>query len=199
MAKKQTRRKKQAFRIKMKSETKYSILAVILIFFALLVLISFTGQGQWLSWLNAFLRQKIGIATLFLPFVFLSAGLVMMRSKFAWSNPAVLLGTLLLMFGVTGFAGSGEIGANLLANLGNLITHTGALLFFATASVAGLLILSQSSLIEFVTALFKLFSKKAKPELAKDDLFKNQITEKEMKKAHGFSIQIGRASCRERV
>jgi S-DNA-T family DNA segregation ATPase FtsK/SpoIIIE len=188
MAKKQTRRKKQAFRIKMKSETKYSILAVILIFFALLVLISFTGQGQWLSWLNAFLRQKIGIATLFLPFVFLSAGLVMMRSKFAWSNPAVLLGTLLLMFGVTGFAGSGEIGANLLANLGNLITHTGALLFFATASVAGLLILSQSSLIEFVTALFKLFSKKAKPELAKDDLFKNQITEKEMKKAHGFSI-----------
>lgn len=188
MAKKPSRKKKQAFHIKIKNDTKYSIIAVFLIFLGLLVLISFSGQGQLLAWLNAFLSEKLGIATLFLPFVFISAGLVMLRSKFAWSNPAVLLGTILLMFGVMGMTGSGEIGSNILMNLGRLITHTGALLFFVAASVAGLLILSQSSLIEFVSAVAKLFAKKPAKSIDEKDIFKGQISEKEVQKAHGFSI-----------
>ena len=90
MAKRKSRRKKrQAIRLKMRADTSYSVIAVLLIMFGCLVLLSFTGQGQWLVVLNSFLAKKLGISMLFLPFVFIASGLVMIRSNDAWFHECV--------------------------------------------------------------------------------------------------------------
>ena len=187
MAKSKSRRKKrQAIRLKMRTDTSYSIVAVSLILLGLLVIISFTGKGQLLVFINDLLSSQFGLSMLFLPFVFISAGLVMLRSKHAWSKPTILLGTILLMLGTMGATQSGQIGVSVFANFARLLTDTGSYAFFIAIFLIGFLILSQSSLIELFELISKLFKKKDKK--SDKDIFADQVSEKEIRKAKGFSI-----------
>ena len=156
---KRKRKKRKAIRLKMRTDTTYSIVAVILILLGILVVVSFSGQGELLSWFNHLLSAKLGLSMLFLPFVFISAGLVMLRSKHAWSKPTILLGTILLMLGVMGLSRSGEIGSNIFSNFAGLITSTGTYFFFAALAISGFLIMSQSSLAELIDLIAKPFAK----------------------------------------
>jgi S-DNA-T family DNA segregation ATPase FtsK/SpoIIIE len=185
MAKRKKRKKKKAIRLKMRTDTTYSIVAMVLILLGLLIVVSFSGQGKLLSWFNDILSAKLGLSMLFLPFVFISAGLVMLRSKHAWSKPTILLGTILLMIGVMGVSKSGEIGANIFSNFAELITPTGTYFFFAAFAIAGFLIMSQSSLAELIELISKPF---LKDKDKKKDKEKDTKEEKEAKKAKGFSI-----------
>ena len=183
---KRKRKKRKAIRLKMRTDTTYSIVAVILILLGILVVVSFSGQGELLSWLNNVLSVKLGLSMLFLPFVFISAGLVMLRSKHAWSKPTILLGTILLMLGVMGLSKSGEIGANIFSNFSELITPAGTYFFFAAFAISGFLIMSQSSLAELLDLIGKPFIKNKDDK--KDKKAKEEPSEKELKRARGFSI-----------
>jgi len=182
------RKKRQGIRLKMRTDTSYSVVAVLLILLGLLVVISFTGQGQLLVFINDFLSLKFGLSMFFLPFVFISAGLVMLRSKHAWSKPTILLGTILLMLGTMGMTKSGHLGVNIFRNFSRLITESGAYAFFLAVALIGVLILSQSSLLEIFALLGKLFKRSDKEKLAQKDIFADQVSEKEIAKAKGFSI-----------
>lgn len=182
------RKKRQAIRLKMRTDTSYSVVAVLLILLGLLVVISFTGQGQLLVFINDFLSLKFGLSMLFLPFVFISAGLVMLRSKHAWSKPTILLGTILLMLGTMGVAKSGQIGESIFDNFARLLTESGSYAFFIAISLIGVLILSQSSLLELFSIIGKLFKRKDKDKSPQKDIFADQVSEKEIAKAKGFSI-----------
>ncbi len=191
MAKRKSRRKKRkAIRLKMRADTTYSIIAVLLIMFGSLVLVSFSGQGQWLIALNNFLADKLGLSMLFLPFVFIASGLVMIRSKHAWSKPTILLGVILMMIGVMGVSRSGEIGINIFNNLSRLISIIGAYIVFSSLSLIGFLILSQSSLTDLVNGLSKIIANRRKAKLAKKGLksVDEDVTDKEIKKSRHFSI-----------
>ena len=74
-------RKSKLPQLKIKQETIFSVLAVLLITLGLLVVVSFTGQGVILQMVNEFLRQTLGLSMLLLPFVFVSAGLVLLQTK----------------------------------------------------------------------------------------------------------------------
>jgi S-DNA-T family DNA segregation ATPase FtsK/SpoIIIE len=182
------RKKRQGIRLKMRTDTSYSIVAVFLILLGLLVLISFTGRGQLLVFINDLLSLQFGLSMLFLPFVFISAGLVMLRSKHAWSKPTILLGTILLMLGTMGATKSGQIGQSVFANFARLLTDPGSYAFFISILLVGFLILSQSSLLELAELIAKLFKKKDGDKKANKDIFADQVSDKEIKKAKGFSI-----------
>ncbi len=111
------RRKKKPLSLDIPTETLFSIVAVILILLGILVIVSFSGQGMILSMLNQYLAQYFGISMLFFPFVFISAGLVMFRTKWAWSKPHVLLGTLFLMVGTMGVSKAGSVGTQTFLNV----------------------------------------------------------------------------------
>lgn len=183
------RKKKQGIRLKMRTDTTYSIVAVFLMLLGVLVLISFSGQGQLLVFIQDLLSQKLGFSMLFLPFVFISAGMVMLRSKHAWSKPSILLGVLSLMLGSLGLGRSGEIGRELFINFARLLTDAGSLAFFSAILIIGFLILFQASLLELFGTLGKLLSKifKSKPNLALGNAA-SQVTQQEIKKAKGFAL-----------
>lgn len=182
------RKKRKAIRLKMRTDTSYSVVAVLLMLLGLLVIISFTGQGQLLVFINDLLSLKFGLSMLFLPFVFISAGLVMLRSKHAWSKPTILLGTILLMLGTMGLTKSGQIGLSIFNNFARLLTESGSYAFFIAIALIGILILSQSSLLELFSIIGKLFKHEDKDKLPKKDIFADQVSEKEIIKAKGFSI-----------
>lgn len=156
------RKKHLPLKLHVKPETLYSLVAILLISCGLLVIVSFTGQGMILSMLNAWLIQYFGLATLFLPFIFVSSGLVMFQTKWAWSKPHVLLGALLITFGVMGLLQSGSIGRQTFDNLSKLVTPAGSVVIFTSILLGGILILSQLSFPEILEWATK---EREKPEL----------------------------------
>lgn len=165
------RKKRSPLKLNIKPETLYSLVAVLLIMCGLLVVVSFTGQGAVLAATNSWLVKYFGLATLFLPFIFISSGLVMFQTKWAWSKPHVLLGALLITFGAMGLLKTGQIGNQTFDNLSALVSVAGSVVIFLSISVSGLLILSQLSFAEILEWLSNLFSKPApvKQEVEEDE------------------------------
>ncbi|MDQ5951161.1 MAG: segregation ATPase FtsK/SpoIIIE, family [Patescibacteria group bacterium] len=173
------RRKHLPIKLNIKPETLYSLVAILLISCGVLVIVSFSGQGVILATLNNWLIQYFGLATLFLPFIFVSSGLVMFQTKWAWSKPHVLLGALLITFGVMGLLQSGQIGDQTFGNLSRLVTSAGAIVIFAAILFSGVLILSQLSFAEILEWLGKLLDR---PE----QMPKQEVAEEEEQKGKGF-------------
>lgn len=172
------RRKRKAIKLKMKPETLYTIVGLILILLGVLVIVSFSGQGQIMRVINDFLRMKLGITTLFLPFVFISAGLVMFQTKWAWSKPHILLGTLLMMLGSAGLLQAGEIGFQTFENVADLVSPYGAWAIFGCLFLIGLFILTQLSIVEVIEGVSSV---KPKPGLTPVETAKTDS-------AKGFSL-----------
>jgi DNA segregation ATPase FtsK/SpoIIIE, S-DNA-T family len=177
------KKKFKPIKLNLRPETIHSVVAVILISIGLLIIVSLSGQGVVLATINNLLTQKLGASLLFLPFVFISSGMVMFRTKWLWSKPNVLLGTVLLMFGFMGFFQTGEIGSNTFANTAQLITSTGTYVVFLSLFFIGLLILTQLSIHEIVDLMAKLKLNK-KPKDGGD----LPISDAEIKKAKGFHL-----------
>jgi S-DNA-T family DNA segregation ATPase FtsK/SpoIIIE len=177
------KKKRKLPKLKMRTETIYSIAAVVLILLGILVMVSFTGQGQVLTLLNSFLIEKVGLGTLFLPFVFISSGLIMFQTKWAWSKPHILLGTLFLMSGVVGITQSGSIGEATFSNLSRLISTAGSYALFTAFIVSGALIVSQFSMGEVLEMISGWLASRAKPTEGKQT-----DVEEEIDKARGFNL-----------
>lgn len=178
------RRSKQPVVLKIKKETTHTISGVVLIVFGLLVAVSFSGQGELLAKVNQFLIDRLGLSMLFLPFVFISSGLVMFQSKWKWSKPHVLLGVILLMVGSAGILKTGDVGEKTFLNLAKLLSSSGAYVIFSGILLIGLLIMLQLSFVEIFEALSKYKENKLKKQ---DDKVTKKV-EKEISKAKGFQL-----------
>ena len=179
------RRKKKKVTIKIKPDTLSSVAAIVLFMLGILVVVSFTGQGAFLALVNQYLSDKLGLGVLFLPFVFVSSGLVSLHVDKAWSKPSVLLGTLLLMVGTIGVSKSGSIGNDTFVNVARLISPVGTYIVFASVLSIGLLIITQLSLKEIAELLAKMKPAPKVVEEGDEDLFSS---DDEVKKARGFSV-----------
>lgn len=167
MAKKR-RRKKNQLKVVIPPETTNSVMAVVLMVIGVMIMVSFSGQGELLQKVNDFFTQKLGLAMLFMPFVFISAGLAMLRAKWTWSKPHVLLGTLLLMLATLGAGKTGEIGEALFTNFAVLLTVVGSYVLFLAVGVVGFLVMTRWSVAEVVKFLAKKKTDKEAVQEAKN-------------------------------
>lgn len=180
MGRKRKRRKKHQLKLVIPPETLHSVLAIFLMAFGVLIMVSFSGQGVLLQKMNSLLSQKLGLAMLFFPFVFISAGLATLRAKWVWSKPHVLLGTLLMMFSTLGLGRTGEIGKALYANFAVLFTAIGSMILFFAFGVIGFLVMTQWSVAE-ITKFFNKKKNKKEADKETKDLFAG--------KKKGFSLE----------
>lgn len=164
------KKKFSPLKLSLKPETLHAVLGIAFILAGLLVVVSFTGQGILLSKLNEVFRKKLGLSTLFLPFVFVASGMMLFRTKWAWSKPNVLLGALLIFLGVMGAGKTGDIGGQVFSNVADLISPVGAVMLFAAVALSGFFILTQFSVAEFLELRATLFPAKfAKAQKAQDE------------------------------
>lgn len=175
-------KKRKPIKLKIKPETIYTVIGLLLIVIGILVLVSFSGQGILLQRLNDFLVARLGLSMAFLPFVFISAGLVMFQTKWAWSKPHVLLGTLVMMMGFLGLFKSGSIGSDTFENVARLVSPYGAVAIFAFFILSGLFIISQLSIVEFIEFMSQVFSR---PQKGTQPI---AIADNEDQKVKGFRI-----------
>jgi S-DNA-T family DNA segregation ATPase FtsK/SpoIIIE len=167
-------------------ETLTSIAAVVLIMIGLLIMLSFTGQGQILGILNNWLTWKLGLATLLLPFLCISAGLVLFRTKWAWSKPHILLGGLLVFLSLLGLLQTGEVGLQTFTNFAKLLSSPGSYVLFVALGVSGVLIMTQLSLSELAETV-EAWQAKRTLAATKEPGFVEQSDPSEAKSS-GFSI-----------
>lgn len=179
-------RKKKPVILKIKDETIHSVIAIVFFLIGILIFVSFaTGQGELLSQVNNFLAAQFGTSMLFIPFIFFSAGLVMLRANWRWSRPNVLLGTLLLMVGVMGFLQSGRLGSNIFVNLEQLISPLGSYIFYFSLLLIGLFIMLQLSFSEIAEIISRILGGKKPEKLSKEE---QKNVKEEIKKARGFKL-----------
>jgi hypothetical protein len=180
------RRKKSPLKLKIRTETLLTITGFMFIGLGLLVMVSLTGQGVLLAAINEILTASLGFSQLFLPFIFISAGLVLFQTKWAWSKPHVLLGSILLMVGVLGLFRTGEIGTETFINVSELLTPYGAGVLFGVVLISGALIMSQLSFNEIMDLLER--PAKPKPEAEPIQELNLHPSAEEIKEAKGFKI-----------
>lgn len=183
---KSRRKKKSSLKLQLKPETLYSVLAIVLMAMGVLIMLSFSGQGELLQLLNSYLIQKLGLGMLFLPFVFIASGLVLLNNKWAFSKPHILLGSIILMLSVTGLLKQGEIGLETFQNLSELLSITGAYVFFGAGLLVGIIVLMQLSLTDVLQFIVKpLLSREPKVKLADEEAVTGLPEKKK-----GFSLKL---------
>ena len=180
-------RKKSPFKIKLRAETIYSLGSLIFFAVACLLMISFSGQGESLQAINEVLRESFGFASLLLPFLFISGGMVLTGAKWSFAKPQVLLGSFLFFLSVMTIGKSGGVGAAMLTNFSDLIQPLGVNITFFLIGMAGFMILTDTSLREifgFIGSMFEI------DHTEKDDKSKAKDADKDLADdKSGFTIK----------
>ena len=156
MARKKGRRSKP-FALSLKKETVNSILAVMIIGLGGLISVSFSRQGVILEKINTLGSQFLGWPLIFLPFIFVSGGLVLTKVKWGIASPHVFLGSLITLLSLTGLTKAGTVGNQLFLSVASLITSPGAYVFYVIGLAIGFLILFETSIEDISLALENLF------------------------------------------
>ena len=141
MAKRRRRAKVQ----KMNNFVWTSVLGVFFCALSVLLLASFLRQGFLLIWIYNFMTSNFGAGALALPFVCLHLGLVLFQTRWIWSRPQLLAGSILFFLGLTFISSGGSVGSGAMTGLSRLITHPGAIICFLCLIIGGQLILWQIS------------------------------------------------------
>jgi hypothetical protein len=164
-----SRRRKQ-LALDLPEKVVHSLIGLLFIALGCLVMFSFLGQGAVLTTAHRLVAEKFGASVLFFPFLCFAAGLMMFRTKRAWAQPSVLLGSVLLMIASWGLLKTGTIGLALFSNLSRLISVPGTLALFASIGIAGILVLIQISGAELIELMYRLAPQpRYKPSLTGED------------------------------
>jgi S-DNA-T family DNA segregation ATPase FtsK/SpoIIIE len=158
MAKKLKRAKnKRAFKLKLKPATIYSIVQITFFLLAGLIIVSFARQGIILVRVNDFLTNYLSWATIFLPFIFLTFGLLVSKYKTPLSQPNVVIGAMLFFVSITTLTRAGVLGKAAWDGVATLITSVGAVIVLLGTSIVGLIILFNTSIDQVFGVVASIF------------------------------------------
>ncbi len=145
MARKKGRRSKP-YKINLKKDTVNSVLAVLIMGIGGLIAVSFSQQGVFLTKVYEIGQSFLGWPLIFLPFIFISGGLMLTSAKLSIANPHVLLGSVISMVSLAGLTGSGSLGFGIRDSITTLISLPGAIIFFLVGTAIGFFILFETSI-----------------------------------------------------
>lgn len=155
MAKKRKRgrkrgRRREPFKLKLSKDTLYSIASILLFAAAGVVILSFTRKTTPLKLLYQQLNYYLGGVTLMLPFLLLTAGLMLTRLKWRITRPNVFVGGVLIFLSLSGLIKAGIVGREIWASLAVLITGLGATIVFLGTAAVGFILLTEIPLDELM-------------------------------------------------
>lgn len=148
--------------LKLKKETVYSIVQILFFALALLVIVSFSRRGLILVRLNDLLVEFFGWSTILLPFIFLSFAFLLSRIKIALAQPNVIVGSILIFISLSSMSKAGFLGSAAWEGIASLVTPVGAFIILLGTTIAGVVVLFNTSfdqLFKFLVSTFNFFSK----------------------------------------
>lgn len=134
-------RRKKALGLGLRRAAVYSIVQIVMLSLAVLLIISFSRQGKLLIVINDWLIAYFSWVSVFLPFIFLTIGLLFSRFKTPLSQPNVIVGSLLFFVSFSGLTKAGFFGKFMWEGFEPLLTKTGAFFSFMAATLVGLIVI----------------------------------------------------------
>lgn len=185
-------RKRSPVKLKIRQDIMNSLGTLVFFGAALLVMYSFTGRSEGLKAVATALRSLFGIASIIVPFLFISAGLLLTNLRWAIAKPTVFLGAMIIFFGVLGVSGGGLVGDSIFVKVADVVSPLGAHTLFFLVVVAGVIIMIDSGLGEILHFLASVFEVVPKPDKNKTQ---GELDEKvpEEKKEQAMTIKGGQA------
>ncbi|HKZ35504.1 MAG TPA: DNA translocase FtsK [Patescibacteria group bacterium] len=178
-------KRKQAFKLKLSQSTLYSLASLGLIVIGGLILLSLARPNPTLELVFNFCWQYFGWGTFLLPFVFLSAGMMLTRLKWRVAKPSVFLGSLILLLSSIALTRAGTLGSLIWTSLSELIFGLGAGLVLLAGLVIGLVIMLETSLEDILLGLDN-FKTKLSQWLSQ---FKNRPAMPQGNAQEGFTVK----------
>lgn len=148
-------RRKKAFKLRLKKATLYSLSSVGLMAVGGLIILSFSRQGPLLAKFYSVLNHYLGWGMIFLPFLFVVAGLMLSRLQWKLTRPNVFAGSILLLVSFVSLTRAGLVGFEIWQNLAVLVTSLGAFLILFGLAFVGFIITFNTSLEEIIFFLVK--------------------------------------------
>lgn len=176
-------RRKKPFKLKLKKHTLYTISSVLLFSLAAIIVFSFSRQGSFLTKLFTLLGYYFGWGILFLPFLLISAGLMLARLQWKITRPNVFVGSVVLFIALIGLTRAGMAGYQLWYSLATLISGFGAFFVLSGFVFIGFVVLFNTSLEEIILYLTRVFSslRKARESLRRISARRKLAVEPEIK------------------
>ncbi|MBI2622404.1 DNA translocase FtsK [Candidatus Microgenomates bacterium] len=177
-------RRRSLFKFKLRKETIYTIFSLLLIFIAILLLVSFSRGGELLVNINNVLIKNFGWGALFFPINILLIGLLFTRLRLAIAHPNVAIGFSLLFLSFLGLTSAGIVGESLWINLEILLSAVGAFFVLLLGILVGVVVLFNTSIDQIFkfavdgaiviagwtnSRFLPFFKKKPKPLFVKDN------------------------------
>lgn len=152
-------RRKAPFQFKLKPDIIKSIMAVALWLLAGLLVVSFSGQGKVLQAIQSLFSRTFGPATLILPFLLVSGGLMISQVNWRVAKPTVLWGGVLMFVAFLGLIQGGSAGNRMFDNIAQLIHPIGAFMLLTAIGVIGFMIMTETAISELLQFMGNLFGK----------------------------------------
>ncbi|MBI3955587.1 DNA translocase FtsK [Candidatus Gottesmanbacteria bacterium] len=150
-------RKKIFKRFKIKDQTLYTILSIILISLSILIWLSFLQQGSVLFSLNSISLYLFGWGSLVLPLVLITFSLLFLKIKTPFSKANISFGMLLSFICLLALTQNGFIGEQIWGNFVSLISGVGAFIVLLGMFFIGIIVLFNTSLEEILNIFLFLY------------------------------------------
>lgn len=150
-------RRRKLFKFRVKSQTVYTIFAILLLSAASVSAVSYFQSGTALDKINEFISEKFGWGGLFLPIILIGLSFLFIKIKSKFTKPNVSLGLLLSYICLLALTQSGLVGQQIWNNFASLISSLGAFFVLSGMFLIGLIVLFNTSIDEIIKSLIKLF------------------------------------------
>lgn len=147
----------QPFQLKLPKETIYTLASTGLILVGGLIMVSLSRQSQFLELIFQYFYNLFGWGIFLLPFIFLSAGLMLTRLKWRITKPNVFVGSVVLLISTISLTKAGLIGRLIWQNLAILIYSPGAFLVLISGLFIGLVVIFETSLEDILLTAQKIW------------------------------------------
>ncbi|OGV89507.1 hypothetical protein A2Z41_01515 [Microgenomates group bacterium RBG_19FT_COMBO_39_10] len=152
-------RRKKLFKLNLKKDTLYTISSVFLFSLAAIIVFSFSRQGILLTRLFQVFIYYFGWGAVLLPFLLMTAGLMMARLRWRITRPNVFVGSVVLAIALISLTRTGLIGSQIWYQLAGLISAFGAFFVLIGFVFIGFVVVFNTSLEEIVLFLMKFITK----------------------------------------
>jgi S-DNA-T family DNA segregation ATPase FtsK/SpoIIIE len=150
--------RKNRIKFKLKKGTVYSIFAFGFIVVGLILLLSFTKNGNSFVFINDLLDRYFGKVSFLFPFVLIFFGFLFLKLRLFLSGINISLGFLLFFLSLTALTRAGLVGQELFGILSDVLTDIGANLVYFVGVLVGLIVFFNTSVdqvVDFVSLIFK--------------------------------------------
>lgn len=152
-------KRKQPFKLRLPRETIYTLASTGLILFSGLIMVSFSRQSRFLELIFNYFSALFGWGILLLPFLLLTAGLMLTRLKWRITKPNVFVGSAILLITSISLTQAGTIGQQIWSSLTGLIYRSGALLVLISGIFVSFVVIFETSLEDILLASQTIFRK----------------------------------------